>query len=151
MLRFLGLEPAAFDVTGRVLSIGGRQLKLQRVLAQGGHATIFEARDTSSGEAFVVKQALASDEDAAEAAEREVELRSTLSQAALKNKPHLVALGRKHSIPPRHAQQTPDGRYAAGWRTSTSSRTSAGQNKPAHTQQTKTSKHKNAPPNVWTN
>jgi len=71
MLRFLGLE-APSDGVGRVVVIGGRQFRLHRIIAQGGHATIFEARDTASGEALVVKQVLAQDEEAAELAEREV-------------------------------------------------------------------------------
>jgi len=49
MWRFLGLEGASQDGTGRMVSLGGRQLRLQRVMAEGGHATIYEARDTGSG------------------------------------------------------------------------------------------------------
>ncbi|EOD28108.1 hypothetical protein EMIHUDRAFT_235196 [Emiliania huxleyi CCMP1516] len=45
MWRFLGLEGASQDGTGRMVSLGGRQLRLQRVMAEGGHATIYEARE----------------------------------------------------------------------------------------------------------
>lgn len=78
MLRFLGLDGSSSDGVGRLISIGGRQLRLTRQLAEGGHATLFEAKELNSGELLVVKQIIAADGEAAELAEREI-----LSHAAL--------------------------------------------------------------------
>ena len=90
MWRFLGLEGASQDGTGRMVSLGGRQLRLQRVMAEGGHATIYEARDTGSGARLAVKRVLVPEERAAAAA-RELEIHRSLRHDNL-----LALLGDSH-------------------------------------------------------
>jgi cyclin G-associated kinase len=83
MLRFLGLDASSSDGVGRVVAFGSRQLRLHRLLAQGGRATIYEARDVGTGEALAVKRILAADEEGAELAEREITTHRALRHEAI--------------------------------------------------------------------
>ena len=100
MWRFLGLEGASQDGTGRMVSLGGRQLRLQRVMAEGGHATIYEARDTGSGARLAVKRVLVPEERAAAAA-RELEIHRSLRHDNL-----LALLGDSHERRERATQRS---------------------------------------------
>eukprot|EP00965_Chrysotila_dentata_P160007 5284077-Pleurochrysis_carterae.AAC.1 len=42
-----------------IITIGGRQVRLQRVLAEGGYAVVFAGQDVSTGEGLAVKRIIA--------------------------------------------------------------------------------------------
>lgn len=61
-----------------LVEIEGRQLLLTALIAEGGYAYVHVARDTTSGEKFAVKRALAQDRDSAAIAQAELDLLRSL-------------------------------------------------------------------------
>ena len=62
----------------QLVEVEGRQLVLLSLIAEGGYAYVHLARDTTSGDRFAVKRALAQDKDNMKIAEAELELLRTL-------------------------------------------------------------------------
>jgi len=72
-MNMLGLfSSGRSDAIGRSIAIGGRNVRIQRVLAEGGYAVVFEGHDTATREGFAVKRIIAPDAETQERAEQEI-------------------------------------------------------------------------------
>ena len=73
------------DGVGRTITFGKRRVYLQRQLAEGGYAVVFEASDSRTRERFAVKRIITADEESRERAEHEVAVHERLGDV-----PHAV-------------------------------------------------------------
>ena len=63
---------------GQTVAFGKRRVKLQRQLAEGGYAVVFEGADARTRERFAVKRIIAADDESRERAEHEVTVHERL-------------------------------------------------------------------------
>lgn len=63
---------------GQTVAFGKRRVKLQRQLAEGGYAVVFEGVDARTRERFAVKRIITADEESRERAEHEVAIHERL-------------------------------------------------------------------------
>ena len=77
MAWFFGSSGSAEGV-GQTIAFGKRRVKLQRQLAEGGYAVVFEGVDARTRERFAVKRIITADEESRERAEHEVAIHERL-------------------------------------------------------------------------
>lgn len=70
------------DGVGRTVVFGKQQVRLQRELAEGGYAVVFEGIDTRTRGRFAVKRLIAADDESRERAEHEVAIHERLGAGA---------------------------------------------------------------------
>ena len=69
---------ASAEGVGQTVAFGKRKVKLQRQLAEGGYAVVFEGADARTRERFAVKRIIAADDESRERAEHEVAVHERL-------------------------------------------------------------------------
>ena len=67
------------DLVGSTLELGNYNLRVKRVVAEGGFAVVFEAADTASNKVFAVKRLLAHDNEKKKEVEQEISFLKKLS------------------------------------------------------------------------
>ena len=78
LMAWLFGSPTSAEGVGQTVAFGKRRVKLQRQLAEGGYAVVFEGVDARTRERFAVKRIITADEESRERAEHEVAIHERL-------------------------------------------------------------------------
>ena len=78
LMAWLFGSPTSAEGVGQTVAFGKRRVKLQRQLAEGGYAVVFEGVDARTRERFAVKRIITADEESRERAEHEVAIHEQL-------------------------------------------------------------------------